>query len=84
MITYCPYCKCIILPNGKCRNEKCILGISEMATIKQLELIYQLCSELEIDVSKKDPNKLTKQKASKLIDDLIARKTLKALEEVDY
>lgn len=77
---YCPYCKCLILKNGKCRNSACIMGNREAATLPQLETIYKLCSQLNIDVSGKDPDKLTKEKASMLIKKLITRK---ALQEVN-
>jgi hypothetical protein len=76
MVRYCPYCKCLILPNGKCRNSDCILGNKDQATTPQLELLYKLCEEQGIDTTGKDPYKLTKEKASKLIKKLIAKKAL--------
>jgi len=76
---FCPYCKCLILSNGKCRNTKCILGNKDAATLPQIELIYRLCSEMGISLEGKDPNKLTKDRASKIIKDLISRKTLSEL-----
>ncbi len=75
-VKFCPFCQCMMLTNGKCRNRDCVMGNKEQATIDQLELVYKLCSELGIDTTGKDPNKLTKEKASKLIKKLIARKTL--------
>ena len=75
-VKICPYCQCIILPSGKCRNSKCILGAQGQATIKQKELIHELCEELGIDISTRDPNKLTKEKASKLIKKLITRRVI--------
>jgi hypothetical protein len=65
-----------MLPSGKCRNPKCLLGDKEVATINQIELVYKLCNELGIDVTGKNPDKLTKEKASKLIKKLITRKAL--------
>lgn len=76
MSKFCPYCHCLILSNGKCRNQQCVLGNKEAASIAQLELVYKLCSELGIDTTGKDPNKLTKDKASKLIRKLVARKAI--------
>lgn len=75
-VKFCPFCQCMMLPNGKCRNNKCVLGNQDAATIAQIELIYKLCRELNIDTTGKDPNKLTKEKASKLIRKLIARKAI--------
>ncbi|MCX7924151.1 MAG: hypothetical protein N3B21_19405 [Clostridia bacterium] len=79
MAKFCPYCHCLMVAIGdstKCRNSECILGNRDAATIPQIELVYKLCRELGIDTSGKDPNKLTKDKASALIKKLIARKAL--------
>jgi hypothetical protein len=76
----CPYCKCLIKENGFCRNASCKLGQKGMATPQQLYTINNLCIELGIDISDKNPDKLPRDKAGKLIKDLIARK---ALQEVD-
>jgi len=66
----------LILPNGFCRNKDCILGQQNAATVPQLELIYRLAEELHIDLEGKDPYKLTKDKASKIIKKLLAKKAL--------
>lgn len=76
-IKICPYCKCIILPNGYCRNKKCILGNRNAITIPQMDKIEELCKELETEVP--ELNSMTKDEASKLIDRLIKQKVEKAL-----
>ena len=71
---FCPYCKCLFTKTGYCRNRDCILGNKQQATVNQIEKICQLCEQLNIDLSDKDFEKLTKQKASELIAKLIKRK----------
>ena len=80
---FCPYCKCMMQSNGYCRNRDCVLGSKHQATVPQLEKIHQLCQELNIDISGKDHNKLTKQKATELITKLIKRKVNNELCEED-
>jgi hypothetical protein len=70
-----------MLTTGYCRNTKCVLGNKKQATIGQIELIYTMCKELDIDTTGRDPNKLTKESASKLIDKLIKRKLRKQLSD---
>jgi hypothetical protein len=53
-----------------------VLGLSDAATIAQIELIYSLCEELHISTTGRDPNKLSKDKARALIQKLIARKAV--------
>jgi hypothetical protein len=68
-----------MLSNNKCRNRDCVLGNTTQATVPQLEKICQLCEELGIDISNRDQNKLTKEKASNLISRLIKQKVDGAL-----
>lgn len=78
---FCSYCKCLILPDNTCRNRDCVLGVKDRASVPQIEKIYQLCEELEISLSGKDPNTLTRKKASTLIEKLIKRKVHRKLYE---
>jgi thiol-disulfide isomerase/thioredoxin len=73
-VKFCPYCKSLMLPNGKCRNIECVLGSKRQVTIKQMDFIEKLCEETEVDISKIKMDELTKEKASKLIDKLAKRK----------
>jgi hypothetical protein len=76
---FCPYCHCLILDTGRCRNGDCVLGNHAAATSAQLEKVYKLCEELEIDTEGRDPNKLTKDAASKLMQKLIQRKVFREI-----
>lgn len=84
MNRFCPYCHCLILDDGHCRNTKCVLGDRKKASYDQRNLISSLMEELDKEVSEKKLNKLTKEKASKLIKRLLEKKADLEAEQEDY
>jgi hypothetical protein len=65
--------------DGKCSNRNCLFGDKNAITPRQKEIIEQLCEELKIDTTNKHISGLTKDKASRIIQKLLAKKEMQEL-----
>lgn len=78
-VEYCQFCGCLKLPNGYCRDNKCIRGNRHGATVSQINKIKELKEELDLPYEESEFNSLSAEAASKIINKLIQRKVHRAL-----
>lgn len=71
---FCNYCGSLIKTNKKCSNRKCIFGDKNGITVKQKQMIEDVCKAHKLKLPF-DLDSITKEQASKVFQGLLKQIT---------